>query len=179
MATEKFQYVALPIPEYLVNFLCGKLRVNSETLESGAKATSLPITRRSFFGEFIYDNLRVAHRFNKAESNFYIKISDHAKRRKRGVPDTRNRLVSLPPSKYIIIEKMLRNALETELLNYIEGSAFAYEQIKGTRKGIVHKAIYDFMIKNGVPFSSTTFETLKKIYTRAKKRSKPLKTLTV
>ena len=46
MPTDKFQYVALPIPEYLVNFLCGKLRVNSETLDLIFLDINLPPSKK-------------------------------------------------------------------------------------------------------------------------------------
>lgn len=177
--TDKFQYVALPIPEYLVNFLCGKLRVASEDMPNGAKATALPITRRSFLGELIHSNLKVCKTIDKNPSNFYLKIADAPKRERKDSQDTRYHIVKLPPSKYLLIEKLLRNSIEIELVAYVSGCHFAHQKIKGTKKGLTHQAIYDFMLKNGVPISESTFETFKKIYYRGRKSPKALKTLMV
>lgn len=174
-----YQLVALPIPEYLIDYLCGKLNVRPIVLDNGSRATELPITRRTFFGEFIADNLKLSKSINKHQSNFYVKISDNISRRKKGIPDTRYNIVKINPTKYLVLEKILRNNLETDLVSFVKGSVYAYHEVKGKRKGMVHKSIYEFMQINGIPFSNSTFETLKKIYFRGKNIPKPLKTLTV
>ena len=179
MPSDNYQLVALPISEYLQNYLCGKLKVEPITIKGGSKATQIAITKRSFFGELIITNLKPSKSFNKNQSSFYIKISDQASNRTPGIPDTRNTIVKLPESKCIIIEKLLRSSLESELVAHIDGAIYAHNKAHGTKKGIAHDCIYNFMEKNGLPFSSSMFETLKKIYYRAKKTAKPFKTLAV
>ncbi|WP_156133237.1 hypothetical protein [Lacinutrix sp. Hel_I_90] len=179
MSRNNYQLVALPLKPHLVEFLCSKIKTPYCILESGSIATTLPISKRSFFGELIYTGLKPSKSFNKAQSNFYIAISDHAYRYKKSLPDTRNNIVKLPPENINLIEKLLREFLEVELVSYVNGAIFSNYKIKGTKKGIQHKAIEEFMFQNIITINESTFEMLRKIYDRANKTPKPLKLLQV
>lgn len=179
--SDKYQLVAFPLPQHIVEFFCSKIKTPTCILDNGSITTKLPIGRRTFFGELIHDGLIESRRLKLEPSNFYLVISNgsHSKRRSKINPDPRIKSVKLPKARRILIEKLLREMMENELVSYVDGVTYAHQKIKGYKKGITNKSIAEFMFHNQIGFTETSFETIKKIYYRGRNRRKALKILRV
>ena len=172
MSVKHYQLVAFPIPEHLLYYFSRKLGSEVEELNSITNCTKSVITKRSFYGHRIYESLQESKTFKTEPSNFYLKISNTVRVNHPKLPDGRYIKYDMDAEAYLFIYKHLQQILKTELIAYVDGALFSHERSKGTKKGIVHRAISEFMFKNRILITETTFENLRKMQYRAKKTSK-------
>ncbi|WP_422105569.1 hypothetical protein [Winogradskyella sp.] len=174
MSSDKYQLVPFPIPEHLVYYFSRKLGCEVEDLPDGSKCTKSVITKDSFYGETLYQSLEVSKSMKKTNSNFYIKIRSSICQDYKGMPDGRYNKYHLSKSALQFVIKHLKQVLKTELIAFVDGAVYANLKIKGTKKGITHNAIAQFMFRNRIHINKLTFESLRKMQYRAKKSNKPL-----
>lgn len=173
--SQNFQLVPFPVPEHLLYYFSRKLGSEVEEINNFSSCTASVIKKNTFYGEKIYSTLGRAKYYKTPRVNFYLKISNSLKRQNKKLPDGRYVQYEVLEDTIIFIEKYLKEMLKTELVAYVDGALFSYQTVKGTKKGITHKAIAKFMFENRINIDSSTFETFRKMHYRAKQKRKPFK----
>ncbi|TXE18614.1 hypothetical protein ES692_06105 [Psychroserpens burtonensis] len=174
MPTKNYQLVPFTVPEHLVYYFCKKLGTDVEVLNADSSCTALVISKHTFYGQKIYSTLGKATYHKTPKTNFYLKISNDLRTNYPSYPDGRYVNYTVDKETYYFVERHLQQLLKTELMSFVGGAVFAHHNLKGTKKGITHKAITQFMMQNHIPLTETSFENLRKLHYRTKKSGKAI-----
>ena len=170
MNNDHKQIIPFPLPDYLSEFVVSQLEGPVETLGDGSHAKALHITRNSEFGKYIYRCLKKENKpsFAKEGYTMYIAASSYARITDKTIEEGRYSFLGLGEREIKEITSLFRSWFNTCLVHYIDGAKFAHS-VHGRQRGIVHKAIVNFMETYNITQDKAYFETFRKHYQREKK----------
>ena len=181
MSSEKYQFIAFTVPDYLATFFASKLNTQIKSvittashLPGSTKVKYLEIDRHTHFGTKILKSVDKSNQPTQqiAPNQLYLRISNYAGNNYDTPRGDRN-FLTLQPNVANALQHQIKNDFNEALINFVQGAEFAHMQNgwdkSQKRKGIRKAAILKFCNDFNVSFNQKNLESFVKMIQRATK----------